>query len=121
VFIYICVPLLFIERLFNRSIPAGVKAAFAASLAASLVAYALLALLVIPAFNRVLGQVPIDLWGVVARGVYDTMFLSPAKPVAELISNVSPGWLLETMLSVHTVSHRLVRFIWTSGDPLPHF
>jgi hypothetical protein len=120
VFIYICVPLLFIDRLFNRSIPAGVKAAFVASLAASLVAYALLALLAIPALNRRLGQVPIDLWGVVTRGVYDTMFLTAAKPVAGLISNVSPGALLETMLSAHTVPYRLVRYIWTSGDPLPH-
>jgi hypothetical protein len=120
VFIYICVPLLFIDRLFNRSIPVGVKAAFAASLAASLVAYALLALLAIPALNRALGQVPIDLWGVVSRGVYDTMFLTAAKPVAGLISNVSPGALLETMLSAHTVPYRLVRYIWTSGNPLLH-
>lgn len=120
VFIHICMPLLFIDRLFNRSIPAGVKVAFATSLAASLVAYALLALLAIPALNRALGQVPIDLWGVVSRGVYDTMFLTAAKPVAGLISNLSPGSLLETILSAHTVPYRLVRYIWTSGDALPH-
>jgi hypothetical protein len=120
VFIYICVPLLFIDRLFNRSVAVGAKAAFAASLAASLVAYAVLALLAIPAVNRALGQVPIDLWGVVSRGVYDTMFLTAAKPVGALISQVSPGALLETMLSAHTVPYRLVRHTWTSGDPLPH-
>jgi hypothetical protein len=120
VFIYICVPLLFIDRLFDRSIPFSVKAAFAASLAASLVAYALLALWAIPALNRALGQVPIDLWGVVSRGVYDTMFLTAAKPAAGLISHASPGALLETMLSAHTVPYRLVRHTWTSGDPLPH-
>jgi hypothetical protein len=120
VFIYICVPLLFINRLFDRSIPIGVKAAFVGCLAASLVAYALLALLAIPALNLALGQVPIDLWGVVSRGVYDTMFMTAAKPVAALISHLSPGTLLETMLSAHTVPYRLVRHTWTSGDPLPH-
>jgi hypothetical protein len=120
VFIYICVPLLFIDRAFGRSIPLGVKAVFAGSLAASLVAYALLAVVAIPALNRALGQVPINLWGVVSRGVYDTMFLTASKPVAALISNLSPGTLLETMLSAHTVPYRLVLHTWTSGNPLPH-
>lgn len=120
VFIFICVPFLFVDRIFSRKISVGSKAAFIASLAASVVAYALLALVAIPAFNRALGQVPIDLWTVVTRGVYEAMFLTAGKPVGGLVSNVSPGSLLETILSAHTVPYRFVRHTWTSGDPLPH-
>jgi hypothetical protein len=120
VFIYICMPLLFVDRLFERGISVAVKGAFAASLAASLATYMLLAFFAIPALNRALGQVPIDLWTVITRGVYDAMFITAGKSVAGLISSMSPGSLLETILSAHTVPYRLVRHTWTSGDPLPH-
>ena len=121
VFIYVCVPLLFIDRVLNRGIPFAVKAAFAASLTASLVTYALLALVAVPALNLALGQVPIDLWKVISGGVYDAMLLTAEKPVAGLIDHVSPGALLETIVSALAVPFRVVRHTWTSGDPLPHF
>jgi len=134
IFIYICVPVLFIDRFFDRGIPAGTKWAFAASLTSSLLAYAMLAFAAVPALNLALGQVPVDLWTVVTRGVYTEMFLTPnqpvgdlsanwfaGRPVADLITNVSPVALLETILSAHAVPHRFVDHIWTSGTPLPHF
>jgi hypothetical protein len=120
VFIYVCVPLLFIDRILNRGIPFAVRAAFVASLAASLVSYALLALVAVPALNLALGQVPIDLWKVISRGVYDAMLLTAEKPVGGLIGRVSPGSLFETILSAHTVPYRVVGQTWTSGNPLPH-
>jgi hypothetical protein len=49
------------------------------------------------------------------------MFLTNSKPVGNLIADISPGSLLETILSVHTVPHRFVVHTWTSGTPLPHF
>ena len=53
------------------------------------------------------------------------MTFSQSYPVVPAIpgnaGSVSPGSLLETILSAHTVPYRHVHAIWTSGLPLPHF
>ncbi|MEH2483555.1 hypothetical protein V1282_006912 [Nitrobacteraceae bacterium AZCC 2146] len=121
IFIYLCVPLVFLDRLFDRAVPVASKVKFFAGLAISMLAFALLAFVVVPAVNIALGQVPVDLWTVVTRGVYESMFLTASKPYGALLANVSPGSLLETILSAHTVLHRFVQNIWSSGNPLPHF
>jgi hypothetical protein len=131
VFIYACIPVLFGDRLFDRNVRASVKILFLGSLALSLLAFVVVAVFVVPAVNVALGQASIDLYTVIVRGVYDSTFLTSTKPVetlipaskplAALITHVSPGSLLETILSVHFVPHRLVERIWTSGDALPHF
>jgi hypothetical protein len=121
IFIYVCVPIVFFDRLTDPAIPAWSKWAFIASLATSLVTFALLASVVVPAVNIALAQVPVDLWTVVTRGVYESMFLTASKPYAALLAKVSPGSLLETILSAHTVLRRHIENIWASGNPLPHF
>jgi hypothetical protein len=121
IFIYVCVPIVFFDRLVDPAIPASSKWKFIASLAVSLLTFALLALVAVPAVNIALSQVPVDLWTVVTRGVYESMFLTASKPYSGLIANVSPGSLLETILSAHTVLHRYIQHTWSSGNPLPHF
>jgi hypothetical protein len=121
IFIYVCVPIVFFDRLVDPAVPVSSKYKFIASLAASLFAFALLAFVVVPAVNIALGQVPVDLWTVVTRGVYESMLLTASKPYTTLIGNVSPGSLLETILSAHTVLYRYIQNIWSSGNPLPHF
>jgi hypothetical protein len=121
VFIFACVPILFADHLFDSAMPAFRKWLFAVSLAGSLLVFALLAFVLVPAINLALGQAPIDLWTTITRGVYEAMFLTSSKPVGDLIAKASPVSLFETILSAHTVPHRLVQHTWTSGHPLPHF
>jgi hypothetical protein len=139
VFIFACVPVVFADRVFDRDVPVRIKIMFLGSLAASLLAFAVLAVFLVPLLNVALGQSSVDLYTVIVRGVYESMFWAESKPVETLISdgsagfwatsksigallwNMSPGSLLETILSVHTVPHRLVERTWTSGDALPHF
>jgi hypothetical protein len=121
VFIYACIPLVFANRLLERKVAASRKWLFAISLAGSLIIFVIVGFIAVPAINLALGQAPIDLWTTITRGVYEAMFLMSSKPVSNLIGNISPGSLLETILSAHTVPHRHVQHVWTSGWPLPHF
>jgi hypothetical protein len=121
VFIYLCVPLIFLDKLLGRDTPARSKVMYATAIATSFAVFAFVAFIVVPAINLRLGQVPVDLWTVVTGGVYQAMFLTAKKPVATLITQISPGSLVETILSAHTVPYRLVQHRWTSGNPLPHF
>lgn len=92
-----------------------------ASLGAAAFAFALLAELVFPAINRALGQVPLDLSGLVLGGVYRNMFGHSEIPVGSLLTNWSPFALLETVVSAHAIPNRGTTYAWTSGHPLPHF
>src|SRR5262249_3988810 len=121
VFIYACLPLLFANRLLDRTVAAPRKWLFAAALTGSFLLFVIVGFLVVPAVNLALGQAPIDLGTTITHGVYEVMFLMSSKPVGSLIGSVSPGSLLETILSAHTVPYRHVHAIWTSGLPLPHF
>jgi hypothetical protein len=121
VFIYACIPLLFANRLLEKKIAASRKWLFTMSLAGSLLIFVIVGFIAVPAINLALGQAPIDLWTTITRGVYEAMFLMSSKPVGNLIGSISPGSLLETILSAHTVPHRHVQHVWTSGWPLPHF
>jgi hypothetical protein len=113
--------LLFANRLLEKKVAASRKWLFAISLAGSLLTFVIVGFVAVPAINVALGQAPIDLWTTITRGVYEAMFLMSSKPVGNLIGSISPGSLLETILSAHTVPHRHVQHIWTSGWPLPHF
>jgi hypothetical protein len=121
VFIYACLPLLFANSMLEKKIAASRKWLFAMSLVGSLLLFVIVGFIAVPAINLALGQAPIDLWTTITRGVYEAMFLMSSKPVSNLIGSISPGALLETILSAHTVPHRHVQHIWTSGWPLPHF
>jgi hypothetical protein len=121
VFIYACIPLLFANQLLERTVGATRKWLFGLSLAGSLLAFVLVGFIVVPAINISLRQAPIDLWTTITRGVYEAMFLMSSKPVGNLIGDASPGSLLETILSAHTVPYRFVHAVWTSGLPLQHF
>jgi hypothetical protein len=121
VFIYTCIPLLFVNRLLDPTVTASRKWIFSASLVGSLLVFVVVGFAAVPAINMSLGQAPIDLWTTITRGVYEAMFLTSSKPVSSLIGSISPGSLLETILAAHTVPHRLVQHVWTSGTPLPHF
>jgi hypothetical protein len=120
-FIYACIPLLFANRLLEKTVRPARKWLFVLSLAGSLFVFVLVGFIVVPAINISLGQAPIDLWTTITRGVYEAMFLMSSKPVGNLIGSISPGSLLETILSAHTVPHRSVHVTWTSGQPLQHF
>jgi hypothetical protein len=120
-FIYACIPLLFANRLLEKTVRPARNWWFALGLAGSLLVFVLVGFILVPAVNISLGQAPIDLWTTITRGVYEAMFLMSSKPVGNLIGSISPGSLLETILSAHTVPHRSVHVTWTSGQPLQHF
>jgi hypothetical protein len=121
VFIFACMPIIFIDHFFDSAVRASRKWLFALSLTASLLVFLFVAFVLVPAVNLALGQTPIDLWTTITRGVYDAMFLTSSQPVGDLIAKASPGTLFETIVSAHAVPHRFVQHIWTSGHPLPHF
>src|SRR5262249_1514634 len=76
---------------------------FAAALTGSFLLFVIVGFVVVPAVNLALGQAPIDLGTTITHGVYEAMFLMSSKPVGSLIGSVSPGSLLETILSPHTL------------------
>lgn len=121
IFIHLCLPIVFCHVLWSPAIPRSSKYLFAGSLAASIAIFVILALVVFPALNTYLHQVPVDLMGTITHGCYASMLGIHPVPVDVLSNKYAPFSLLETILSVHGVPCRHVYARWTADHPMPHF
>jgi hypothetical protein len=121
IFIYPCVPLVFIDKILSDRVRVSTKILFFGALATSGVMFLLISFLALPVVNERLGQAPVDLWTVVTKGVNTAMFGSDSNSLGPLARQYSPFSLLETILSVHTVPGRMVNGVYTSSVPIPHF